>query len=119
MPQIWVTPEELAAYLGCDRDAAVAAIAELGLAGRDDGGYVLLPPGLAAQFAAVQPAVRHAVLADVSPLPLRDIDEAALTAAAAAGGPDYVAGEFTDLLVARLRSLGGIAAAADGRSAAS
>lgn len=122
MPQIWVTRDELAAYLGCDGDGVASTIADMDLACREDmdGALrVMLPPGLATAFAASQPSIRHAVLtAERQTPPLRDIDEPALAAAAAAGGPDYIAGEFSDLLVARLRSVRAIAAGADfGRSA--
>lgn len=125
MPQIWVTRDELAAYLGSDSDGVAVAIAEMDLPCREDmdGSLrVMLPPGLATAYAAAQPAIRQAVLsAERRALPLRDIDETALLAAASAGGPDYVAGEFSDLLVARLRQVSAIAAAAGGdfgRSAA-
>lgn len=122
MPQIWVTRDELAAFLDSAGDGAAATIAEMDLARRhdDDGEERLrLPPGLATSFLAAQPMVRQAVLtAERHVLPLRDIDEAALTAAALAGGPGYVASEFTDLLVARLRSVAAIASTGDlGRSA--
>jgi hypothetical protein len=122
MPQIWVTRDELAGYLGCDGDGVDATVAAMDLPGRrdDDGAdRLLLPPGLATAFLAAQPTVRHAVLrAERQAAPLRDIDETALMAAATAGGSDYVSGEFTDLLVARLRSIAAIASGADyGRSA--
>lgn len=116
MPQIWVTRDELAAYLGCDADGVADVIDDMDLPVREDSDgelRVMLPPGLATQYAAAQPAIRQAVLSATGcALPLRDIDEAALTAAAAAGGPDFVASEFTDLLVARLRSITAIAAQA-------
>lgn len=122
MPQIWVTRDELAGYLGSDADGVAATIAAMDLAGRRDADgmeRLMLPPGLATAFLAAQPMVRQAVLtAERQALPLRDIDETALTAAAAAGGPDYVSGEFSDLLVARLRSVSAIASVREfGRSA--
>ncbi|MBP0649614.1 hypothetical protein J8J40_21465, partial [Mycobacterium tuberculosis] len=118
MPQIWVTFQELADFLRLELDEAATSIAEMDLPSRrcSDGlTRIKLPPGLAAAVAASVPAVRQAVLVGerMRALPLRDIDEPALTAAAEAGGSDYVAGEFTDLLVSRLRSVQAIVAQAD------
>lgn len=117
MPQIWVTRDELAGFLGCDDDGVTDMIADMDLPVREESDgelRVMLPPGLATHYAAAQPAIRHAVLAaNGCALPLRDIDETALTAAVVAGGPEYVATEFSDLLVTRLRSIAAIAAEAE------
>jgi hypothetical protein len=118
MPEIWVTVAEFANFLGRDARATAEAVAGMGLAHRvcDDGATrVRLPADRVAAYLAAVPAVRAAVLGgrrDLVP-PLRDIDELALVAAASAGGPDYVAGEFTDLMVSRLRAVQTIAASAE------
>jgi hypothetical protein len=113
MPQIWITYQELADHLGLDTARARQHAIDMAYPRRhcsDDLTRIKLDPAEGLAYVATLPEVRRAI-AGPTPLPLlRDIDESALSASAAAGGPDYVAGEFTDLLVARLRGVQVIAA---------
>jgi hypothetical protein len=114
MSQLWVTYSELADYLGIEHEAVAATCVEKGLmrlVSMKGEPVVELTGAMAIDFMKRIPEVREAVLDDAHEhrMPLRDIDEPALMAAAEAGGQDYIAGEFTDLLVQRLRSVQTIA----------
>jgi hypothetical protein len=116
MPQLWVTYSELADFLGIDHHDVVPACVARGLmrlVSMKGEAVVELTGEMAIAFMKGIPEVRDAVLHEAHEhrFPLRDIDETALLAAVEAGGPDYVAGEFSDLLVSRLRSVQSIAGA--------